>query len=282
MRKDRGRTLRSKRSDSPSSRESIPVIRARSSSTSVIYDKKDPVKEALSPSVAECLRAVFAAFLWHEGIVHDAMACASFLKFHPDLQKEMSKFANRAKPEKVRVRHATDSSKDINRKKENININESRVRFKLEPRFVRSDSEKSDKSDKSDKEEQVKGTEKVEIQRTMSDGRKIIEARQKKVMRHKSEGNVGPFKEGIEADKDSPLPPTLHHLVYFWEEMSSGVLKVIDQKQGTVVSPGLCPYFLTLYSMNILWKLCQRRNLYELSVLYIYRYVCSLTLFYCS
>lgn len=231
MRKDRGRTLRSKRSDSPSSRESIPVIRARSSSTSVIYDKKDPVKEALSPSVAECLRAVFAAFLWHEGIVHDAMACASFLKFHPDLQKEMSKFANRAKPEKVRVRHATDSSKDINRKKENININESRVRFKLEPRFVRSDSEKSDKSDKSDKEEQVKGTEKVEIQRTMSDGRKIIEARQKKVMRHKSEGNVGPFKEGIEADKDSPLPPTLHHLVYFWEEMSSGVLKVIDQKQ---------------------------------------------------
>ncbi|XP_062580615.1 E3 ubiquitin-protein ligase MYCBP2-like [Saccostrea cucullata] len=231
MRKDRGRSLRSKRSDSPSSRDSIPIIRARSSSTSVIYDKKEPVKEALSPSVAECLRAVFAAFLWHEGIVHDAMACASFLKFHPDLQKEMSKFANRAKPEKMRVRHATDSSKDINKKKENININESRVRFKLDPRFVRSDSEKSDKSDKSDKEESSKGVEKAEIQRTMSDGRKIIEARQKKAMRHKSEGNVGFFKEGIEPDKDSPLPPTLHHLVYFWEEMSSGVLKVIDQKQ---------------------------------------------------
>ena len=45
------------------------------------------VKEALSPSVAECLRAIFAAFLWHEGIVHDAMACASYLKFHPDLSK---------------------------------------------------------------------------------------------------------------------------------------------------------------------------------------------------
>ena len=176
MRKDRGRSLRSKRSDSPSSRDNIPIIRARSSSTSVIYDKKEPVKEALSPSVAECLRAVFAAFLWHEGIVHDAMACASFLKFHPDLQKEMSKFANRVKPEKTRVRHATDSSKDINKKKENVNINESRVRFKLEPRFVRSDSEKSDKSDKSDKEESVKGSEKVEIQRTMSDGRKMIEA----------------------------------------------------------------------------------------------------------
>ena len=50
------------------------------------------VREALSPAAAECLRAVFAAFMWHEGIVHDAMACASFLKFHPDLTKEMSKF----------------------------------------------------------------------------------------------------------------------------------------------------------------------------------------------
>ena len=42
----------------------------------------------MSHSVAECLRAVFAAFVWHEGIVHDAMACASFLKFHPVLTKE--------------------------------------------------------------------------------------------------------------------------------------------------------------------------------------------------
>ncbi|KAG8222416.1 hypothetical protein J437_LFUL004875 [Ladona fulva] len=46
-----------------------------------------PVKEAMSPSVAECLRAAFAALLWHEGVVHDAMACASFLKFHPGLPK---------------------------------------------------------------------------------------------------------------------------------------------------------------------------------------------------
>ncbi|XP_075230357.1 E3 ubiquitin-protein ligase MYCBP2-like isoform X2 [Lycorma delicatula] len=49
---------------------------------------REPVKEALSPSVAESLRATFAAFLWHEGIVHDAMACASFLKFHPTLPKQ--------------------------------------------------------------------------------------------------------------------------------------------------------------------------------------------------
>ena len=30
---------------------------------------QQPVKEALSPSVAESIRAVFAAFVWHEGIV---------------------------------------------------------------------------------------------------------------------------------------------------------------------------------------------------------------------
>ena len=37
------------------------------------------------------MRAVFAAFMWHEGIVHDAMACASFLKFHPNLPKQVRK-----------------------------------------------------------------------------------------------------------------------------------------------------------------------------------------------
>lgn len=47
-------------------------------------------KRALPSSLAESLRAVFAAFLWHEGLVHDAMACASFLKFHPELPKELN------------------------------------------------------------------------------------------------------------------------------------------------------------------------------------------------
>ncbi|XP_060843295.1 E3 ubiquitin-protein ligase MYCBP2 isoform X2 [Rhopalosiphum padi] len=53
----------------------------------IIQEPKQTVKMALSPSMAESLRAVFAAFLWHEGIVHDAMTCASFLKFYPSLPK---------------------------------------------------------------------------------------------------------------------------------------------------------------------------------------------------
>ena len=47
-----------------------------------------PVKEAMSPSVAESIRSVFAAFVWHEGVVHDTMAVASYLKFQPALTKQ--------------------------------------------------------------------------------------------------------------------------------------------------------------------------------------------------
>ncbi|KAG4079975.1 hypothetical protein HA402_006287 [Bradysia odoriphaga] len=54
---------------------------------SVNADMGRTIKRALPSSLAESLRAVFAAFLWHEGIVHDAMACSSFLKFHPTLPK---------------------------------------------------------------------------------------------------------------------------------------------------------------------------------------------------
>ena len=46
------------------------------------------VKQALSPAVAECQRAIFAAFLWQE-ILYDAMASATFLKFCPELMKEL-------------------------------------------------------------------------------------------------------------------------------------------------------------------------------------------------
>lgn len=223
-RKDRGRQLRSKRerAASPSTRDVTQLGRTRSSSASMIHEKvKEPVKEAFSPSVAECLRAVFAAFLWHEGIVHDAMACATFLKFHPNLQKEMSKFAKIKKQEKIRTRHATESSKEQAKKKENMNINEARVRFNLEPQFLRSDSEKSDKSDKSDKSEKSDKGEVTPVPDVKS---------KKPVERHKSESNVSFLNENQEfKNKDSQLPPTLHHLVYFWEELSLSILKVINQ-----------------------------------------------------
>ena len=45
------------------------------------------LKQALSPAVAECQRAIFAAFLWQENLVYDAMASATYLKFRPELTK---------------------------------------------------------------------------------------------------------------------------------------------------------------------------------------------------
>ncbi|VVC32964.1 Zinc finger, RING-type,Zinc finger, RING/FYVE/PHD-type,APC10/DOC domain,Galactose-binding [Cinara cedri] len=66
--------------DSPESKEGQQEI-------NVQEPKLQVTKTAMSPSMAESLRATFAAFLWHEGIVHDAMACASFLKFYPSLPK---------------------------------------------------------------------------------------------------------------------------------------------------------------------------------------------------
>ncbi|XP_028172131.1 E3 ubiquitin-protein ligase highwire-like [Ostrinia furnacalis] len=67
-----------------------------------------PRKHALSPAQAECLRAIFAALLWHEGIVHDAIACAAFLKFHPQLPKQGARVVTRA-PHDHAARHQRHS-----------------------------------------------------------------------------------------------------------------------------------------------------------------------------
>lgn len=110
---------RSKRSISPANLHPLPVA------SKIHYPEtvaSTPVKEACSPSVAEALRAVFAAFLWHEGIAHDAMACASFLKFHPTLPKQGALVVTRhgneppidkrrqelTKEEKARQRHSVE------------------------------------------------------------------------------------------------------------------------------------------------------------------------------
>ena len=82
-------------------------------------------KQALSPSIAETIRAVFAAFLWHEGLVHDAIACASFLKFHPSILKnnvynydsiviDKSRESVLTKEEKIQQRHSVEIANTSN------------------------------------------------------------------------------------------------------------------------------------------------------------------------
>lgn len=48
------------------------------------FRNEQPI-QALKPSVVDCCRTVFAAFLWHERLVKDAMVCSTYLKFHPEL-----------------------------------------------------------------------------------------------------------------------------------------------------------------------------------------------------
>ncbi|KAL0852363.1 hypothetical protein ABMA28_000563 [Loxostege sticticalis] len=74
-----------------------------------------PRKHALSPAQAECLRAIFAALLWHEGIVHDAIACAAFLKFHPQLPKQGARVVTRAAHDHVarHQRHSVEVSNAV-------------------------------------------------------------------------------------------------------------------------------------------------------------------------
>lgn len=89
------------------------------------YEEINTPKQALSPSVAETIRAIFAAFLWHEGLVHDAIACASFLKFHPSIPKnnihamdqtfyEQKHHESLTKEEKIQQRHSVEITNTSN------------------------------------------------------------------------------------------------------------------------------------------------------------------------
>ena len=76
----------------PERPQASPSVRPRTVPAPSVphHDYTGPVVEAMSPSVAESIRSVFAAFIWHAGVVQDAMACASFLKFNTELTKQGS------------------------------------------------------------------------------------------------------------------------------------------------------------------------------------------------
>jgi len=57
-------------------------------SASAANDQSVRRHAAECPSLAWCRRAVYAASLWQSGIVHDAIAAAAYLKFHPATASE--------------------------------------------------------------------------------------------------------------------------------------------------------------------------------------------------
>ncbi|XP_077339219.1 E3 ubiquitin-protein ligase MYCBP2 isoform X16 [Lithobates pipiens] len=175
----------------------------------------EPAKEAMSPSVAECARAVFAAFLWHEGIVHDAMACSSFLKFNPDLSKEHapirsslnSQQPSEEKEVKLKNRHSIEISSALNMFhisphgpdiSKMVSINKNKVLSMLTERTLHERCEDS---------------------------------------KHES----SPFDVSNHHPTKSRalLPLTLQHLVAFWEDISLATIKAASQNM-IFPSPGSC------------------------------------------
>ena len=191
-----------------------------------------PPKKALSPALAECQRAVYAAFLWQEGLVPDAIVSASYLKFHPELSKEMK-----------REQKVPERDEKVVGKKETVKGE---------------DGESGDKGEKGNKQEEEGGdgeSEKVEVGDKEESGKKEEEGESGKNEK-RDIGESSDKPEGGAVSKESPkplvllpelqsdtpspslLPATLNHLVTFWDEISS---KVLDNSSAAFPSPKVPP-----------------------------------------
>ncbi|XP_023247966.1 E3 ubiquitin-protein ligase highwire [Copidosoma floridanum] len=198
---------RNKRATSPAKNQQI------TSPTCALNFNKEKVKPAISPSVAECLRAVFAAFVWHEGIAHDAMACASFLKFQPGLPKQGALVVTRQAPstsnerrkhemtreERARQRHSVEVTNDGNY----LHIQPSTLESLTRSAANANANRNRKKPDSAIKEETPAGS------------------------------NLSALPELTTV---AVLPPSLKSLVFLWEELSTGTLQAIEQ-QTVLPSP---------------------------------------------
>uniref|UniRef100_A0A8C2APU4 E3 ubiquitin-protein ligase MYCBP2 n=1 Tax=Cyprinus carpio TaxID=7962 RepID=A0A8C2APU4_CYPCA len=173
----------------------------------------EPAKQAMSPSVAECARAVFAAFLWHEGIVHDAMACSSFLKFNPELTKEHAPIRNslscqqgfEEKESKLKNRHSLEISSALNM-------------FNISPH-----GPDISKMGSINKNKVLSMLKEPPLPEKCEDG--------------KSEAVSYEMSSHSSMRSKSILPLTLQHLVAFWEDISMATIKAATQNM-IFPSPG--------------------------------------------
>lgn len=181
---------------------------------------REKVKEAISPSLAECIRAVFAAFLWHEGIVYDAMACASFLKFHPGLPKQGALVVTR--------QNSGQSSGDAGNPQQNQASDDSQLKKELRAR-QRHSVEVTTNNDgdylriqPSTLETLTRSAANASRARnkTRSDSTPATKDQDQQL-------NAFPEHNPVVAI----LPPALKSLVFLWEELSRTCLQSIDQLQ---------------------------------------------------
>lgn len=186
-----------------------------------------PVKEAMSNSVAECLRAVFAAFIWHEGILNDAMAAASFLKFSHNLSKDavqaerqqfMSRIATTYNPAsketKTKYRHSVEVSQLHAMQSEcyaNANIDTNNPISEGESTAAEKDIEN---------ENEVKPPEIAPEELT-----------------EQTIPNESVDEVSATVHERSAIPETLFHLLSMWEETSKSCISALAQPSASVSTP---------------------------------------------
>ncbi|XP_039231733.1 E3 ubiquitin-protein ligase highwire isoform X2 [Drosophila yakuba] len=193
-----------------------------SASTACKRNAMGPIKRAMPPSFAESIRAVFAALLWHEGVVHDAMACASFLKFHPGLPKEGATVVTRrgeagdprlqlSREQKAQQRHSVEVANAGNY----LNIRPST------------------------------------LETLTKSGNCSLHNRSKYRKNLLSGGGGAAINSGEDPAQKlqalpemvSVLPPALRCLVYLWEQICSGCVQIVqsnalEQREPRLLSPG--------------------------------------------
>ncbi|XP_018420885.1 PREDICTED: E3 ubiquitin-protein ligase MYCBP2 [Nanorana parkeri] len=193
-------------------------VRPKKEKTNFLFkdgSRSDPTKEAMSPSVAECARAVFAAFLWHEGIVHDAMACSSFLKFNPDLSKEHAPIRS-----SLNSQQPTEEKEVKLKNRHSIEISSALNMFHISPHGP--DISKMASINKN----------------------KVLSMLTERTLHEKCEdakNESSPFEVSNHHSTKSRalLPLTLQHLVAFWEDISLATIKAASQNM-IFPSPGSC------------------------------------------
>lgn len=174
----------------------------------------EPAKQAMSPSVAECARSVFAAFLWHEGIVHDAMACSSFLKFNPELTKEHAPIRS-----SLGGQQATDEKESKLKNRHSLEISSALNMFNISPH-----GPDISKMGSINKNKVLSMLKEPPLPERCEDGK--AEPVPYEVASHSSSMRAR-----------SLLPLTLQHLVAFWEDISLATIKAATQNM-IFPSPG--------------------------------------------
>ena len=161
---------------------------------SLPFPPASPNKQALTSDIAECQRAVYAAFLWQEGLVHDAIVSASYLKFHPELSKEMNTEQN------IKEGKMPQLEKGNKRKQE-----EDEEEWEWE-----GDVDNACRTEVEDTQQRADDTGSKDLAKTIEESTKAPSL----MLTNMSDTRLSV----------PTLPPTLSHLVTFWDEISIQVL----------------------------------------------------------